>query len=52
MQTKNFGGMTIIQVLTEQLNGTFEYKRVKTGTEFSLSFDKNEAHGSASSLLL
>lgn len=52
MQNKNFGGMTIIQVLTEQLNGTFEYKRVKTGTEFSLSFDKNEAHGSASSLLL
>ncbi|MFP8487989.1 PAS domain-containing protein [Gracilimonas sp. Q87] len=44
-------GTKIIQVLTEQLNGTYRYKSLKTGTEFSLTFEKDNVKGSSSTLI-
>jgi len=44
-------GMMIINVLTEQLYGKYSYKRINTGTEFSLIFEKNNLKGSSSALL-
>ncbi|MFP8488706.1 PAS domain S-box protein [Gracilimonas sp. Q87] len=44
-------GTMIIQVLTEQLDGEHQYKRVDTGTEFTLTFGKKEIKGSSSTIL-
>lgn len=44
-------GSKIIQVLTDQLGGKHQYKRVNTGTEFTLTFEKKETRGSSSAIL-
>ncbi len=44
------GGILIIDILTQQLNGQYQYKRIKTGTEFSLTFEKSDVKGSTNSL--
>lgn len=50
MQDSNSGGMMIVQVLTDQLNGEYSYKNIKPGVEFSLTFEKSDAKGSTNSL--
>lgn len=40
MRNNYSSGTMIIQVLTEQLEGESEYRRIKTGTEFVLQFPK------------